>query len=176
MLAATAFDGRYAVCGGMLLGWARDGQLLLDDLHDADFIFDAVDTPTFAAAVPMLVRAGFAPTILFRNNGGEPALYRFECHGAYFEFFPVWNVGGRTRYYMPGGDDDELVCERFSQPNVPFEFLGRRWFKPEDHERALDDNYGDWRIPSSDWNYREARTVIARHRARFGDETWDGTV
>ena len=62
VLAATGFGGRYAVCGGMLLGWAREGRLLLDDVRDADFVFDAGDAPAFAAAVPMLARAGFAPT------------------------------------------------------------------------------------------------------------------
>jgi hypothetical protein len=175
VLAATAFDKRYAVCGGMLLGWAREGRLLLDDLHDADFVFDALDTPTFAAAVPTLARAGFAPTTRSRNNDGDPVKYRFECHGAKFEFFPVWNVGGRIRYYVYFGGD-ELICERFCQPNAPFEFLGRRWLKPEDHERALADNYGDWRTPSSDWNLTKAGTVIARHTARFRSETWDGTV
>jgi hypothetical protein len=34
VLATTGFDGRYAVCGGMLLGWAREGGLLLDDALD----------------------------------------------------------------------------------------------------------------------------------------------
>src|SRR5262249_19340596 len=81
VLATTALDGRYAVCGGMLLGWARQGQLLLDDA-DADFVFDAVDAPAFAVAVPILARAGFAPTARFRNNNGDPAEYRFERHGA----------------------------------------------------------------------------------------------
>jgi hypothetical protein len=174
VLATTAFDGRYAVCGGMLLGWAREGELLPDDLLDADFVFDALDAPTFAAAVPMLARAGFRPTTRFRNNDGEPAQYRFERHGALFEFFVTWNVGNRIRYYMYV-DADELVCERLYQPNVPFEFLGRRWLKPEDHERTLADNYGDWRTPSSDWTCTRAQTVVARHPAWFGPEAWDGT-
>jgi hypothetical protein len=174
VLAATAFDGRYAVCGGMLLGWAREGRLLLDDAGDADFVFDAVDAPAFAAVVPMLARAGFAPTTRFCNNNGDPAEYRFERHGARFDFFAAWNVGARTRYYMYA-DGDELVCERFRQRNAPFEFLGRRWLKPEDHERALADNYGDWRTPSSEWHYTKVRTLIARHPARFGPEAWDGT-
>lgn len=174
VLAATTFDGRYAVCGGMLLGWAREGRLLLDDAGDADFVFDVFDTSAFAAAVPMLARAGFAPTVRYRNNEGDLAEYRFVCHGAKFDFFVAWNVGRRTRYYMYAADD-ELVCERFRQPNVPFEFLGRRWLKPEDHERALADNYGDWRAPSSDWHYTKVRVVIARHPARFAPEAWDGT-
>jgi hypothetical protein len=174
VLAATAFDGRYAVCGGMLLGWAREGRLLLDDTGDADFVFDAVDAPAFAAAVPMLARAGFAPTTRFRNNDGDTAEYRFKRHWAQFDFFAAWNVGGRTRYYMYA-DGDELVCERFRQANAPFEFLGRRWLKPGDHERALADNYGDWRTPSSNWHLTKVRTVTARYPALFGPEAWDGT-
>ena len=174
VLAATAFDGRYAVCGGMLLGWAREGGLLPDDLLDADFVFDAVDAPAFAAAVPMLARAGFRPTTRFRNNDGKPAEYRFERHGARFEFFVAWSVGKRIRYYMHAGGD-ELVCERFRQPNAPFEFLGRRWLKPEDHERALADNYGDWRSPSSDWDCTKVQTMVVRHPAKFEPEACDGT-
>ena len=110
----------------------------------------------------------------FRNNDGDPTEYQFKRNGAKFEFFVVWNVGERTQYYMFAGDD-KSVCERLRQPNVPFEFLSRRWLKPKDHERALADNYGDWRNPSSDWHFTKALTVIARHPARFGPEAWDGT-
>lgn len=173
VLAATPLTGRYAVTGGMLLGWARDGRLLLDDLRDVDFVFEAPDAPAFASAVPMLVRAGFEPKMRFRNNDGEPVFYRFKRHGACFEFFVVWNVDGRTRYYM--FDGEELVCERLHQPNTPFDFLGRSWLKPADHERALSDNYKDWRGPASGWSYAQARTVIARHPARFVPEAWDAT-
>lgn len=175
VLAPSALGGRYAVCGGLLLGWARDGRLLADDLHDADFVFDVADTAAFAAAVPRLARAGFVPSTCLRNNDGDAVEYRFVRHGAQFEFFVVSQLGERTRYFM-FDVDDELVCERLRQPNAPFDFLGRRWLKPADHDRALTDNYGDWRQPTPGWGFANAGTVIARHPARYGAEEWNGTV
>jgi hypothetical protein len=173
-LATTGLAGRYAVTGGMLLGWARGRRLMLDDGRDADFVFDAADTEAFTAAVSALVASGFVPTQRFRNNNGDPVEYRFLRHGAQFDFFAVSTIDGRARYFMFDGGD-ELVCERIDQPTTPFDFLGRQWLKPRDHERALTDNYGDWRARTPSWNFTEARTVVARHPARFGSEPWDGT-
>lgn len=171
-LAGTPLDGRYEVTGGVLLGWARQGRLLADDVGDADFVYAADDAPAFAAAVPVLVRAGFLPVARFRNNDGEIAEHRFVRGGARFDFFATWAVGGRIRYYMYDLDD-ELVCERSPQPSASFEFLGRVWRKPANHDRVLAGNYGDWRSEPVDWHFSRARTVILRRPARFGAEAWD---
>jgi len=175
VLATTALGGRYVMCGGLLLGWARDARVLADDLYDADFTFFAEYAPAFETAAQALARAGFEPDVRFVNNDGQPVLYRFRRHGAKFEFYALWRIADRVRYFMYDGAD-ELVCERADDELEPFLFLNRSWLKPADHESALTANYGDWRSPRRDWHHGDAGTVIRRHPAKFAREKWDGTV
>jgi len=175
VLAATALAGRYSMSGGLLLGWARDRRILTHDLYDADFTYFAEDAPAFESAAQALARAGFEPDVRYINNEGQPVEYRFRRHGAQFEFFALWRIEDRVRYFMYDGPD-ELVCERADQELVLFWFLDRNWLKPIDHDAALTANYGDWRTPRRDWYFGDAGTVIRRHPARYADEKWDGAA
>jgi hypothetical protein len=175
VLATTALDGHYSICGGLLLGWARDGRVLADDLYDADFTFFAEYVPAFESAAHALARAGFEPDVRYVNNEGFPVLYRFRRHGAQFEFYALWRIADRVRYFMYDGQV-ELVCERADHELEPFVFLNRTWLKPTDHESALTANYRDWRTPRRDWHHSDAGTVIQRHQAKLGREKWDGAA
>ncbi len=175
VLATTTLAGHYSMCGGLLLGWARDRRVLVDDLYDADFAYFAEHAPAFESAAKALARAGFERDVRYVNNEGHPAEYRFRRHVARFEFFALWRIEDRVRYFMYDGPD-ELVCERADQQLVPFRFLNRTWLKPADHDAALTANYGDWRTPRRDWHFSDAGTVIRRHPARFAHEKWDGTA
>jgi hypothetical protein len=175
VLATTPLAGHYSMCGGLLLGWARDGTVLLDDLYDADFVYAAEHALEFDSAAQALARAGFEPDVRYLNNEGHAVEHRFRRHTAKFEFFALWRVEGRVRYFMYDGGN-ELVCERADQQLVPFQFLGRSWLKPADHDAALTANYGDWRTPLRNWHFSDAGTVIQRHAARFAHEKWDPTA
>jgi hypothetical protein len=172
VLATTALHDNYSVCGGLLLGWARDGKVMLEDVRDADFTYRAEDAAAFEQAAEALVRAGFTPGVRYVNNDGHPAIHRLWRHGARFEFFALWHRQGRIRYFMYDGRD-ELVCERADQDVEAFQFLRRVWLKPVDHEAALTANYGDWRRAHPDWHYAMSGTVIQRHRATFARQQWN---
>jgi hypothetical protein len=171
VLAKTPLAGHYAVTGGLLLGWARNRAILLDDVRDADFTYLIEDASLFDASVPSLMRAGFVPAVRFVNNDGLSVEHRFIRHRSQFEFFALVPANGRTRYFMYD-EPDELVCERAYQEFESFRFLERTWRKPADHEAVLVANYGDWRNANPDWHYTLAGTVIQRHTAVFGPSEW----
>ena len=171
LLATTALANRYFVCGGLLLGWAKNGKVLIEDINDADFAYSAEHADAFESAARVLARGGFEPVARFVNNDGQPAEYVFRRHRAKFEFFTVWRREGRIRYFMYHGRD-ELVCERADQDLATFRFLNRTWLKPAGHEAVLTATYGDWRASTPHWSYTEARTIIARHPATFGRQLW----
>ena len=155
VLAGTSFANRYRVCGGILLGWAREGRLLPND-PDADFFFDTGDTKRFREAVPALEEAGFERLYRFRNNDGVVTEFSFVRHDVKFEFFRTFPAGpGRQRYfvYAPGPPPLQLTAEIPAQPLTSFKFLGRKWLKSQDHELELTTMYGDWRTPDLDWSY-----------------------
>ena len=172
VLATTALANRYFVCGGLLLGWARNGKILLEDADDADFAYLAEDAGAFESAARVLARAGYEPVARFVNNDGQPTEHVFRRHGARFEFFALWHREGLVRYFMYDAGD-ELVCERAHQDLVPFRFLGRTWLKPAGHEAVLTATYGDWRSSRADWNFADAGTVIARRPATFARQPWN---
>jgi cytidyltransferase-like protein len=166
VLAATELANRYFVFGGLLVGWAREGRVLPNDVHDADFAFPIDYTPAFITAAQALTRAGFTLTEEFRNNHGEIAEYRFARHSANFEFFVLWRNNGTVRHYQYA-DATEMVCEFPEQELVPFEFLGRTWLKPADHDAFLTRAYGDWHTPDPNWDYTNDGTIVERHPRRF---------
>lgn len=172
VLATTALANRYFVCGGLLLGWAKNGKVLLEDVDDADFAYLAEDAGAFESAARVLARAGYEPVARFVNNDGQPTEHVFRRHRARFEFFAVWHRDGLVRYFMYQARD-ELVCERAHQDLVPFQFLRRTWLKPVGHEAVLTATYGDWRSSRPDWNFADASTVIARYPATFGRQPWN---
>ena len=168
VLAETPFAGRYRVFGGMLLGWAREGRLLPHDLDDVDFAYDEDDHEHFLAAVPALERAGFRRLFRYRSNDGVATEHCFVRHGAKFEFFRLERVEGRHRYHLYVKDPDdpgrhiEMLGAIDVQPLAPFEFLGRSWLKPADHERELEARYGRWRIPDPAWTWYEECSIVER--------------
>jgi hypothetical protein len=168
-LARTELAGRYWVWGGLLLGWAREGRVLPHDRGDADFAFSADDHERFLRAVPALIAAGFSYRGYYRNNAGEITEHVLERPGAHFDFFRMADAGERYQYYMYGPDYDdrgpwEFIGRVKRQELEPFEFLGRTWLKPADHEAELEAIYGDWRTPNPRWCYLQEGTLIARTR------------
>jgi hypothetical protein len=90
VLAKTPLAGHYAVTGGLLLGWARNRAILLDDVRDADFTYLIEDASLFDASVPSLMRAGFVPAVRFVNNDGLSVEHRFN-YGDWRNANPDWH-------------------------------------------------------------------------------------
>jgi hypothetical protein len=180
-LATSPLADRYWVCGGLLLGWARDGRPLAHDCADADFGIHRADLEHFKAAANALTAAGFAPLYVHRNNHGDVTEYTFWRDGAKFEFFVMDPAGTNLQYYVFGAGDRgegpvQAVCAIASQPLAPFGFLDRTWRKPVDHDAELTQMYGDWRVPDSDWNYMDDRAIVSRTAwLRSEERAWTGT-
>jgi hypothetical protein len=171
ILEDSGLAGRYWLWSGLLLGWAREGRILPHDVRDADIAYSAADDERFAAAVPALVAGGFRPWFSFRGNDGEIPVRMFVRHGAFFEFYRMTDQesgrGPVRRYHLFGHGEDgpvEVAAELPRQELVPFEFLGRTWRKPADHEAELEAQYGDWRTPDTSWSYLDEHTIVSRAR------------
>ncbi len=168
VLAGTSFGDRYRVMGGMMLGWAREGQLIAHDLRDFDFAYDDVDHERFLDAMPVMVRAGFRPLYRYANGDGAITEHSFRRHSARYDFFRLTRYDGRHRYHVYGFDPDnpsrglDVVCEIAAQPWEPFEFLGKTWRKPVDHEAELALTYGSWRVPDPNWSCVDDGAAVDR--------------
>jgi hypothetical protein len=175
VLEETDLSGHYWIRAGMLLGWAREGTLLAHD-RDADFGVLAEDLPRLLGAISALRRAGFRPLMRFRNNERQTVELTFIRHGTKFEFFILEPVDDQLRYFVFGWHPDHLfqIEKRLpAQGLVPFDFLDRKWLRPDDFELELRCMYGDWRIPKRDWNYlRDARNEVNRQPWVEYDTTW----
>jgi hypothetical protein len=155
VLSETELADNYWVFSGMLLGWAREGQLLARDT-DADFGILLEDLPKLMRTVPMLAKAGFHPYRQYRNNDGNLVELMFRRHRAIYDFSVFFPQGESLHYFVFGWPPDQLYeVEKVlpAQERMPFEFLGRTWLRHADFERELDLTYGDWRTPHSDWDY-----------------------
>lgn len=175
VLEDTELSGRYWVWAGMLLGWAREGDLLAHD-RDADFALRSEDLPRLVEAVPALRKAGFRTLHRFRNNAGQLTELTFRRHSAKFEFFVFEPVGDELRYFVYGWPPDHLIEVEARVPEqelVPFEFLGRIWLRHADYERELECMYGEWRVPQRNWNYLDDdRATVARSVWINSDISW----
>jgi hypothetical protein len=175
VLSATELAGRYWVFGGLLLGWAREGSVLGYDSADADFAIRREDFDRLCASVPALERAGFRRLFRFANNAGEVTELTFMRRGAQFEFFSLTPTGGTFRYFMYGFDKTgavEVEVEEPLQALAPFEFVGRTWLKPADHDLELSATYGNWRAPNPDWWYLDQPNVVERRQWQNSDYIW----
>jgi hypothetical protein len=170
VLESTVFAGRYWVIGGLLIGWAREGRVLAHDLWDADFGYMREDAGRFLEAVPRLEEAGFQRSCSYVDNDGATVEYRLAKDGAHFDFFEHSRSAGGLRYKVFGIEPRQgrrvriqYLTETRETEFIPFDFLGRQWRKPADHEAYLTAVYGDWRTPNPDYDYKtDDLSVIER--------------
>ncbi|HEY6780279.1 MAG TPA: hypothetical protein VI111_04950 [Thermoleophilaceae bacterium] len=165
VLARGPLAGRHWAFGGFLLGWAREGDLMLHDSGDADFCFLADDLERLEACIPDLAAAGFELVHRFPSvQAAEPTEYSFRRDGAKFDFFRLWVEGESFRYRNYGHAPSGPVvndCAIPAQPLEEFGFLGRSWLKVRDHDAELTALYGDWRTPCADWDYLDGPAIVA---------------
>lgn len=162
-LAGTPLSGRYWLDGGLLLGWARAGGALVDDLQDVDFGVLAEDFPRLVAAVPALEAAGFSVLHVVRAPDGEPLSAHFARRGVQFDFVKAVPSDGKL---LLRGTAEVPALVTYERPHLAlgsFHLFGREWLKPEDHEAALAAHYGNWRSNwRKDWSTpRDSPSVVA---------------
>ena len=181
-LADTDLSGRYLVSGGLLLGWAREGRVLRHDSRDADFGVRTEDLSLLEAVVPALRRAGFDPFERHVANDGHVTALCFRrrrrWHPTRFDFALVDRIAGnQLRYVAHGWYGDrpvEIECRGPEQPVVPFEFLGRTWFRHADFDLELTTLYGDWRTPLKHWELSALGTAFCCRAWTHPDTSWPG--
>jgi hypothetical protein len=177
VLATTSLADRYSVWGGMLLGWAREGRLLAHDMMDADFLVLEEDAVLIEEAALILEQAGYRRLHRYTNNAGQVTEYAFARHEARFDFFllfPDAGMSSRRFFVYASGPDGlmELEGRLTVEPLEHFDFLGRRWLKPKDHEALLTTIYGDWRTPDPNWSALDDGSIFARRRWNSADHSW----
>jgi hypothetical protein len=175
VLATTDLAGRYWVFSGLLLGWAREGGILAHDSRDADFGLRRDDLQSLYDAVPVLARAGFRRLFRHVNHEGVVTELTFMRRGAQFEFFCMDPRDGMLVYFMYGygpSGPTELEAEAPDQPLVPFEFVGRTWLKPADHDLELTVTYGPWREPDPMFSYLDQPNVVRTRPWRARSYDW----
>jgi len=166
VLEETPIAGGYWVWAGLLLGWAREGDVLAHDTSDADFAFRNEDLERVRESAPALLAAGFRLVHELYSNDGELTGFVFERSGIHFDFLKLTQVEDRYSYYgyFYGV---QVGFEIPAQPTEPFELVSRWWLKAKDHDLDLTALYGDWRTPRLDWRTdRDSPAVVscAPHR------------
>jgi hypothetical protein len=159
VLNKTSFHSKYFVAYGLLLGWAREKDILDHDYLDADFGYFKENREFFFKAFADLENAGFKLARTWINNAGENVEYVFFKDGARFEFFELTKENGNLSRlfgfaHNNSGGFDELV---YSVPCLDdlstMKFLNRIWLKPTDHDSFLRAVYGNWLIPNKNYKY-----------------------
>jgi len=165
VLERSELAGRYWVWSGLLLGWAREGQILAHDMQDADFAYLAEDEDRFQRTVPLLLEAGFRRWFSFRNNAGQVTEHVLTRRGAHVDFFQMREVGEQWEYFVYGVDERgpvELVGRLPRQRLEEFQFLGRSWLKVRDHDLELATIYGAWKVPDKTWSFLDDGGIVGR--------------
>ena len=172
VLQCSPLRDRYWICGGALLGWAREGSLLKHD-PDIDFHFWEEDREHFLKGSEMLKQSGFKPEFCWRNTDNHITEYVLSYRHIRFEFFEATKANGNTRWMAYGSnarrgiDGVQLLCETPGQELSEFEFLGKNWLKPKDHVKYLTALYGDWKTPNPDYSYiRDVRQLSRGHQCQ----------
>jgi hypothetical protein len=169
VLATTTLRDRYWMWGGLLLGWAREGTILSHDIGDADFCYFEESEKQFEDVQQALIDAGFSRWFCYRRSeDGRVAERVFVRRGSKFEFFRLYHVAdGHSEYHLFGneGTAPTEYIGRFPRPELEkFAFLDREWLKPVDHDDFLTRQYGDWRVPRTDWNFADDEQSLVRRR------------
>jgi hypothetical protein len=153
----TPMKGRYWLCGGGVLGYARCGGFISHD-NDLDFHYWVEDETLLEKVMRDLGVLRFEHVVTCISNDGRPIVHKF-CHkGIFIDFFPCWRENGFI-YWMSSISRHRSRPARQFLNRVPdqqmkeVEFLGVPVSMPEDIDQYLTSLYGDWRTPMSDYCY-----------------------
>jgi len=139
-------DYRPFLISGTLLGYLRDGKLISWDKD--------IDVGVFADADGVAeMRRMFERSISFsvRRLDFHSSRLRVEhANRVLVDIFPhypepdglLWHDGATTRWWNKPFGLEEI------------EFLGKRMYMPDNPERYLDENYGNWRVPEVNFDAR----------------------
>jgi hypothetical protein len=153
---------------GTLLGYAREGGLLP---HDKDIDIGLIGWQHQYAVAEALVEAGhfmfdmsqlkgqrrFLISALDVRNGNAVDFFLFHDHGDHFLHGIDFELGFTQNFRF----------SRFGLSEI--DFLGDRFYVPDDIDRNLTENYGDWRTPVSSYVVIVESPAIVHTRPDISD-------
>jgi hypothetical protein len=162
--ALTQLKIPYFLADGTLLGLVRGGCFIdSDDDIDIGVLAEDFNILTFGLFASLMRRRGF---------------FHRHFHGVWGKYFVAhwWrqDVVVDTGFYFRRGDQrithgfDKSHIIEFSYPARLFEarsqveFYGNTFMAPEDGTAVLSHQYGDWRVPRTDWEWKTSPPNITR--------------
>jgi hypothetical protein len=163
----TPMKGRYWMCGGIMLGYAREGRLLRHDT-DIDFHYWRDDEELLLSALREISGQGFRYVGALCNNDGIATQHVVKLGKLKIEFFAAWREKGglcwqsySTRHWNRPARQFFNRVPDFQLEEV--EFYGVDVAKPVDHDLYLTSIYGDWQTPMSDYTYYvDSKAIVDR--------------
>ncbi len=171
VLADSPIHGKYWLCGGLVLGYVRQGGMLPHDM-DIDFHYWRSDREKLETSLDLLLKSGFKIHACWKNNSGEITEYALKYKTVIkFDFLEVNRVNNKMQWYCYGGGP--IIQQiRYAVPVhdlEKIELYEREWLKPADHELYLTSMYGDWRTPNPKYRfYEDCQAIIEK-------TVWTGT-
>jgi hypothetical protein len=163
----TPLKGRYWLCGGGVLGYARCGGFISHD-NDIDFHVWTEDETLLGKAMRDLGDRGFEHVITCISNEGRTIVYKFRYKETFIDFFPCWRENGFIYWMSSIGSHRSQPARQFlhrcpDQRMKEYEFFGVPVFMPEDLEQYLTSMYGDWRTPMTDYCFWiDSKAIVSR--------------
>lgn len=172
LVSDTPLAGKYWVCGGMLLGFAREGALIEND-NDFDFHYWAEDIDDLRDTLAVLESAGFKRQFRWVNNEGHATEYVLVYREIKFEFFEAQRTQEGTRWYCYHHRPPRQFLNQVPNYELSsFRFYDREWLKPDDHEQYLESLYGNWREPCPGYVFYEDSQAIVKTDPWTGGNRW----
>ena len=165
VLSRTPLADHYALTGGLLLGWRREGRALPWDCWDIDLDVAEEDLPRLQAALPALKAAGWTYRGAWAHNGGQVAEVRLRRGAVGLDFFVTHRIGEELASWVFAEQGGAWVQAEQRVPVAPLQrivFLGLGWLVPDPVEPALEAMYGTWQVPDSSWDYMASTSIVHR--------------
>jgi hypothetical protein len=165
VLERSPLAGHYALSGGLLLGWRREGRAVPWDCWDVDIEVDEGDLPLLSATLPVLKASGWRHRDSWAHNGGALAEVRFRRGAVALDVFVTSRVGDEVASWVFAERNGQWVQAEQRMPAAPLrriDFLGLPWLVPDPVEPALSAMYGNWQVPDAGWDYMASTSIVDR--------------
>ncbi|WP_235041856.1 LicD family protein [Vreelandella profundi] len=133
-------DIEFFLVSGTLLGCVREGRILG---HDTD-----IDVGVLPQTSMKQLRQALSESSRFKflEVFSENTLYVEHANGVHVDIFRHYEQDGKLYH---GG----IKCQWWNSPFtlLPQVFLGEQYLVPEDTNKYLTENYGDWQTPVTDF-------------------------
>lgn len=163
----TPMKDKFWLCGGALLGYAREGALLKHD-NDIDFHYWSSDALLIEDTLKSLKIYGFKYCYNLKNSSGNITQHTIKYKNVKIDFFEAikkdtniqWTCYTTKHWNRPAR---QFLNQIPSVELTAVEFYGVSILKPLDHDAYLTALYGDWQKPMKDYTYYiDSKAIISK--------------